>query len=386
VGTDFLVVIAIFGGFLGLLVYATRKSADAPMLPPPPPMEPESGVIPGSGDAKLNALARTLDLVRGVDEVRGEGPPRVSVEAKPHGAAELSQLVLNAKIEIRPPLGLRLRVGHRSLGALLGLSSTYVVVGERFDAQFNTGARHLDQARELLSGEIGDWILDLANMGASPRVDDDGVQLTMPGKLEEAVILDAVELAVHLAKELPKARARLQRPEIERDVLDALRPLALALGGRVDEERLLVEAEHELGIIEVDAESAGDSGWRTLFSATFARPLLCELRLTDRDPPARWALWKEADIELGDAAFDRAFVVRGEPEGEVKTAVSAEARQTLQKLSELTDGVSVDQSSVSAVVESLVLDTERAEKIVRAVLEVVRALTARTGADQGAYR
>ncbi len=379
-------IVAVFGGFIGLLVYATRKSADAPMLPPPPPMKPQSGTIPGSGDAKLDALARTLDLVRGVDEVRGEGPPRVSVEAKPHGAAELSQLVLSAEIEIRPALGLRLRVGHRSLGALLGLSSTDVIVSERFDAQFNTGARHLDQARDLLSGEIGDWILDLANMGASPRIDDEAVRLTMPGKLEEAVILDAVELAVHLAKELPKARAGLARPEIEREVLDALRPLALALEGRVDEERLLVEAEHELGIIEVDAENAGDKGWRTLFSASFARPLLCELRITDRDPPARWELWKEADIELGDAAFDRAFVVRGDPENEVKTAVSAEARQTLQKLSELTDGVSVDGGSVSAVVESLVLDTKRAETIARAVLDVVRALTVRPGADHGAYR
>lgn len=378
--------IAGFGGVLALLAYVARKSADAPMLPPPPPIKAESITIPGSGDAKLDALARELDLTRDVDAVRRAGPPKVVVEAKPHGAAEPAQLVLNAEIEIAPPLGLRLKVAPRGIGAYLGLSPTNTVVSEAFDALLDASALHLDQARDLFAGELGDWAEQLARDGVNPRIDDDSLRLSIPGRVSESRVVAAVELAVRLAKALPKARAKLPRPEIEREVLEALRPLALALEGRLDEQRLSIRSQQELATIEVDAQFSEEDGWRTQFSAFFERPLLCEVQVTDRTAHSRWELWRSPDIELGDAPFDQAFVIRGEPEDEVKSALSAAVRQALQKLSELTDAVSMDRSSLSAVVEDLVPDAARGEAIVQALLEVVAPLTARSGGDQGAYR
>jgi hypothetical protein len=375
---ELLLLAGLGAGTLSVLVWnALKKSANAPLEQLPPPERPKQVLT--AGDRVLQAVANKYHLRNEVDVVRGrvDGAELV-VAARPDGTMPTR---FEARVEFEKPLGLGLEVTPRR--RLAAVAERDAVVNGDFDARFEVTATHLDQARTLLAGAVAQH-LSLADQKAwDPRLNDEQLTFSVDARRGEDDARRAVDRIVTTARALELARSSVQRPDIERRVLDAFDVLAKARGGELSraDDTLVIDAE--VGRLELDLRSAG-SYYETHVALELARPLGVELTIRLESERSMLQRWRSPDIAIGIADFDAKFVVRGEPEDEVRSLLAEPVRSALLALADRVSWLSLDSQQVAVLVGKAIPDAEALGSLLDAVLRVATALSPPT--HRGAYR
>lgn len=315
-------------GFVVALVVAALKSGVAPMQPSPPRERPKK--ILAWGDQVLLAAAQMHGLRHSLDVAQGRVDGlRVTLEAKPHAAAERRELRFLGGAVFPRPLGLELSVER---AGALSLGGDFVPISDAFDMEFRASALHEDQAQKLLSGELGEALLYAERKGWEPRLDDEGLRVQVQGALSTETIQEGFDWLIQTARLVLETRAKLPLPELEQRVLDAFRSLAEARGGNVDQasRELVMESEH--GEVRASLEHTKGKVWRTRLVVQLSRPLPADLHLGLESERSALERWRRPDVQLGDQAFDAAFVVKGESDEAVRAVLTETARERLLAL------------------------------------------------------
>ena len=160
----------------------------------------------------------------------------------------------------------------------------------------------------------------------------------------------------------------------------------VASGATSIESNLSLQVEDEAGKLSVFVEHVRGSTWHTLFEFQLERRLARGVRLADSKASSLWNRWIGPDIRVGDDAFDAAFVVRGEPEEAVRTALTPELRKALLTLRQRIEHLTVDDGRISGRVSGVMSETRALEGAVHAMLAVGDAFVAKRRGGRSAYR
>jgi hypothetical protein len=120
----------------------------------------------------------------------------------------------------------------------------------------------------------------------------------------------------------------------------------------------------------------------TRFKFTFPRPLGCQLSLAKQasDTGVVRGLLNRVfggqDIVVGDAAFDAAFIVKGEPEALVRAALTPEARQRLLVVRARFDAMSVEDDVLTAWAPEVAVDPAGLDDLLKCTFAAADALGA----------
>jgi hypothetical protein len=335
---------------LGLAPHVLRYEA----FPPSSPLDHTPELVSARllGPAARTGVSQARTAL--VGEVRGF---RVIVHAT--SASRLGAIV--AHVGLRAPLVLGLAWGHGRLRA-----------------------HDVDHARVVLATRVGGASPeDLAlRIGATDvRVDDRSVTTAWYGQPSRAADhVELVERALALAEALERARAEAPLSSAEDHWIRAATALADAEGLAVDRARLAVSGaldgfEVRAGLASRGGDASSASTIVTAARVAFPAPLgvglsLRPQRLVD---PVR-SLFGMQDVTVGDAAFDRAFVVGTTAPDEVRRRLDAEGRAALVALREAGMDVVADDASITATGEGYV----EPGGAIRRLAIAARALTARS--------
>lgn len=195
----------------------------------------------------------------------------------------------------------------------------------------------------------------------------------------------AIERAARLAEGIVLQRDKLPPSVLERDVERAFGPVARQLGGHFDRVKLALDLGDENGVLEAWVEHVRGSEWRTRFELSLERRLVPNLRIADSRHASAWTSWHEPDLRVGDAAFDAAFIVRGERGDVARAALTPEVRAALLALRLWLDRIKLEDGRLAGRVDRVLSDSRTVERAAMAVLAVGEAfaLTRRT---RSAYR
>lgn len=359
----------------GVLWYAARSTVDAPIEPNPPRERPKR--VYTLGDKVLAATAKRHGLRHDVDFVRGRaGELRIEIVAVPDGT---NPERFEGMAYFPRSLGLELSVEQR--GSVGGRGST-TIVSDAFDHDFAVDALHADQARALLSGSVSEAFHRAMNRSFRPKLDDEALEITVSARLGAERCAEAMTWLIDTAREILAARASLPRPALEQRVLDAFELLAQDLGGRVAGDVLSLTLEE--GELSAYVDRVREKVFRTRVRLELSRPLAVNLQLGLETERSRFARFKQADIELGDARFDDTFVVFGDPEDEVKSALGEAVRSKLLLLEEKVDALTLTPTELRVSVEAAVSDRGELGELVDLMRAVAASFAPKKG--QGAYR
>jgi hypothetical protein len=368
-------ILAYIGIFGGLLWAASRKSASAPIEPNPPRSRPARAYT--EGDRVLAAVAERHGLKHHIDEVTGRvGDVRFRLAAVPTGTLPEEY---SGRGRFVRSLGLDLSVVRRR--GLGGRASDVVVSGD-FDHEYRVDARHEDQARELLGGELGEALLKGASRGFGVSLDDDALEIAVNARRGVEACTEALSWLVVTSQAVVVARAGLKRPALEQRFLDSFAELAQSYAGKIREDVLSLELES--GELTLHVDHVSGKRFQTQLSLSFARPLAVDLRLGLEAERTRFERFRRRDVQTGHARFDEIFLVLGEPEEDVVSLLGEDVRQRLLELHELVDGITVTPTELDVRVDEAVADRETLGELVAKVDAVAQALCPRRA--QGAYR
>src|SRR5688572_7224944 len=275
----------------------------------------------------LAAAAMKLDVVKEARRARGivrthpesEG---VQVRVTAVGNADSDRFVIECQIS--PPLRMGLEVVSKTVRTPW---TSYW--DPQFDESslrdaFTVSALHEDQADQVLDGWILRELVRARSSGLSPSVNDYSVSMRVSTGFQSQLLTQAIERTARLAEGLVRARVRIPPSALERALERAFEPVARRFGGRLDRLNLALRVEEEAGKLSVFVEHVRGSNWRTVFELQLDRRLAQGVQLADTKASSLWSRWLGPDIRVGDDAFDRAFVVRGEREGAVRDALTPE--------------------------------------------------------------
>lgn len=367
--------LAYLGLLGGVVWYAARGSANAPILPNPP--RERTTRVYTLGDQVLAGAAETLGIKHDVDVATGRvGELRVELAAEPDGTGPMK---FSGVARFPRPLGLELSVNPRGV---LGGRASKAIVSDDFDHVFRVDAIHADQARELLSGQAGELLMEGASRGLRVALDDDTLEVSIDATNGVERCTQALTWLGETGQAILAARARLKRPELEQKVMDAFEELAQSLGGRVDGDELRLGLEE--GELTVHVDHVSGKRFRTQLGLVFERPLPIDLRLGLESERSRLERFRKKDIQLGDRAFDDVFVVMGDAEDEVGAALGEELRRRFLDLAEAVDGLALSSTEIEVLVDRALSDRDELGSLVAALREIARALAPRRA--EGAYR
>ena len=363
------------GTAAAVLWYAMLAGTEAPLLPNPP--RERSKRVYTLGDEVLAGAAEQLGIKHAVDVASGRvGELRVELAAQPDGT---SPMTFSGIARFPRALGLELSVTRRGV---LGGRAGKAIVSDDFDHVFRVDAVHEDQARELLSGEAGELLMTGDSRGLRLSLDDDTLEVSVDAAAGVERCTQALVWLGETGQAILAERARLKRPELEQKVMDVFGELAQSLGGRVEVDELRLELEE--GELTVHVDHVSGKRFRTQFRLVFERPLPFDLHLGLESERSRIERFRKRDIQLGDPAFDAAFVVMGDPEDEVKAALGEAPRQCLLGLAQAVDGFVLSPTEIEIAVDRALSDRDELGTLVDTLRDVARALAPSKAA--GAYR
>lgn len=325
---------------------------------------------------------------------RGGVPVRVGIRSVVVGSGKNRRKIYYTYVEavLVRPLGLGLSVAPSSwlanaVGELVGASD--IQVGHpAFDAGYKIGAAVPDQARRLLTTPyVLEPLLALCSSAFRPSFGDAVIKLEARQKCLSAEVLHgAVDNAVELSRRLVSARDALGPSHLERVIGEVWRAIAEARGLSLHADRNMLSGRTEGVHVEVHAAQHGDV-YRTTFLVRFDRTLGIGLRLERQAGLSRLgALVGMQDIETGDAAFDKRFVVKGQPESAVRTALTPEVRARLVSLQAHASSLTVEDDHLRADVGWLVSEPEHLNGAIAAIAQAGAALSGVGERSVGPYR
>lgn len=236
-------------------------------------------------------------------------------------------------LALERPLGLGFTARRRSLRERWFRSKRRVEYSSgdvSLDALLYVSGDDPGQVRALFSSELRENLRRLL-----PKYDisitDEEVRVKLSDPLYDAVSLQAlIDDLISLARAVDEARRAVPTPSSLEALIEPWRAVAKRLGlefepafpamtGWLDDRRLLVAVRRE----------AGDyaAGLQLLFRPHRELGLLLRPQI---EPDGYWNVGQ--DIQVHDAAFDQAFVVKGWDPRAVAAALNSEARQALLAL------------------------------------------------------
>jgi hypothetical protein len=217
--------------------------------------------------------------------------------------------------------------------------------------------------------------------GYAPRIDDYTLKLTLRSGHDPQHLKLAIERAARLAEGLVLERAKLPQSAFEREVEAAFVPAARRLGGHFDRQNLALRVDDDLAALDAWVEHAQGARWRTRFELVLERRIAPQLKLADSRHESLWTRWTGPDVQIGDAAFDAAFILRGEREDLVRSVLTPEVKAALLALRERIEQLRIEDGRISGRVERALTDPRELEATARALFaaSVAFALTRRAG-------
>ena len=103
-------------------------------------------------------------------------------------------------------------------------------------------------------------------------------------------------------------------------------------------------------------------------------PPECTMSLTRQKDGFFSKLFRGQDIEVGDPAFDEAFVIKGEPEAFVRAALTPAARQQILGLTQAGASISLEGGKLSAWTNALITNREHLDGLMKAAFLAAEAL------------
>lgn len=256
---------------------------------------------------------------------------------------------------IEPELRMDLRVSSASSAGRFfeALGGGRPTLGDpELDRCFDVSCSELDHARRVLARGAGAALLHVRGRQEGLRIDDRTVVSRFGGwGLSFDTLRVAMEDCAHVASALIFARAR-EPASWEPEVLRGWSSLAGSLGLVFDPHR--TELRGTVRGLSATARVDVEGGAHTVVVTELAAPLGLGLSLTRQSDGFLASWFKGQDIKIGDAFFDRAFVVKGEPEEQVRRLLKgAPAQRLLTILSRARD--------VSVQADTLVVSSKRVE-------------------------
>ena len=337
----------------------------------------------------LVAAAMKLDLVKETRRARGivrTHPESEGVQLRVTGVGNADSDRFAIECLISPPLRMGLEVTSKAVRTpwTSYLDSQLDELSLR-DA-FTVSALHEDQVDQLLDGWILRELLRARSSGFSPSLNDYSVSMNVSTGFQSQLLTQAIERTARLAEGLVHARVGIPPSAVERTVERAFEPVARRFGGHLDRLNLALRMEDEAGKLSIFVEHVRGSTWQTVFELRLERTLARGVQIADTDASSLWSRFIGPDIRIGDDAFDRAFVVRGEREEAVRAALTRELRSALLALRGRVEGLAVDDGKVSGRISGVVGEARVLEEVVNAMLAVGEAFVVTRRGAHSAYR
>ncbi|MDQ3035403.1 MAG: DUF3137 domain-containing protein [Myxococcota bacterium] len=251
------------------------------------------------------------------------------------------------------------------------------------DPTYVVRAGEPDVAQALFRApEVRDALARHATAPFRAHVFDGAVMLEAKGRQFRPEILSVViDDAVDLATKIVAARAALGASEVSRAMAEGWRRFAEARGFELDVAGMRMAGRYEGLPVEVKTERRGGERW-TWITARIDPPLGMVLALARQGRLAGLArLVGVQDIQLGDAEFDRRFVVKGGPDVLVREALTPPVRRALVALDEAHAALSLEDDRLTVAIPQLITD---ADALDRSIASAVRAIAPLARGDRAA--
>jgi hypothetical protein len=117
-------------------------------------------------------------------------------------------------------------------------------------------------------------------------------------------------------------------------------------------------------------------------------PAGCSLSLTRQENGFLRSLFRGQDVIVGDQAFDAAFIIKGEPETFVRTALTPTARQQILGLTYAGASITLEDGKLATWTNELLTNGDRLDSLMKAAYSAAAALCPPQGpsAPQAPYR
>jgi hypothetical protein len=270
--------------------------------------------------------------------------------------------------EIDPPLWMGLSASLRQGGLLTDL--------------FNVNTRQVNawdpgRLQQLFAVRANDgydpW--DLLSVAVQARlevtVDDHSVRFERSGyALDPQMVGQALDGVTMIAERLKLARARLGPAQWELDAAAAWGAFATRYSMQFDRERLRVSGPLEGSKAEV--RILGGAVPRTRVRVRFPNPLGLGLYVGLGQVSGIAKFFGAQDIEVGDPAFDQAFVVRGGPESMVRQVLHAQMRAELLGFASRGARVEIQDDRLEAWLPGMLFKGQELDELLMRAMAVVR--------------
>jgi len=298
---------------------------------------------------------------------------------------------IRCELALTPALGLGLAVRPRA-GLLRVTDEPEPNLGWEFHDYYVMDAFDRRRAVDLLKGEPSRELTALTRFGRVELTDTvlllrirviDSNHVEKRGATE---IAGLVRRAHALASSLRARRAMLRPCETEQYHLRVLQRAAVELGGRVDSAARRLCAERPSGTLRVWIERVSGAQWSTHLTLELARPAAAAFRLTDEAERSTWDRWTDPDIQLEDAEFDRAFVVRSDEPAATRQCLVPTARAALLDLRKRVRHLIVDDTHIAVSVDEALRDVVVIATLTSALERAAAALSSPDRPRASAYR
>ncbi len=280
------------------------------------------------------SVARNMGLevdTRGVSLQGHAGQRRLWVGEVMVGHGPNRRTAIWGVVDLRRPLGLGLQVRRRGLSERVFRRnrSPGIELGQPIDRRVEVLGDHPAQVRALLGDpDVRRALTALMDVHPDVVVTDGSVRVHLDRPLRtERALTDLVRGMIALAEALEASRRHVQPPERLRSLVEPwgalaerkgleLEPWLPALSGRLDGRDVVV------------AISRDQQAYKAEIRLWFREHKPLGFRLQPQvEPDGYWSVGQ--DIQLGDEAFDRRFVVKGWDPGKIRDLLDPEARSAL---------------------------------------------------------
>lgn len=328
-----------------------------------------------------------LTVTRGRAEGLFQGR-RVSVEIKYYGQNG-EWLFVHGHLD--PPLDLGLSTANRKLGRLIEVEG--VTGNPEIDAEIDVDGDDHARVRALFRGPLEEVVLRLYRSALELQIHDDGVLITQHTGFEVADatwLSRALQGVAEVMSALEEARRSLPVAAELVQHQAAAAAIARAHGLAQSTSPLLISGPIDGRPFHLGARRVGARKYRLFARSGLETPLgvgLAVRRQTLLDDVR--TLLGGQDIIVGDEAFDRRFLIRGERADRVPVLLDRRTRGHLLSLDERFGAVAVDDHGIT--VDPIPLDFQLDEMVilVELVTEAAGYLAENLihgGSEAGPYR
>lgn len=343
--------------------------------------EEDWGEVPGAFGMQLEGPRIVGSWSRGRVRLVGTHTYRVTRHRKREGGPsdERYDYFTRLSAACDPPLVLGLRITprgavERAAGDLFGSEPDIAVGHVALDRALEIRGREREHVAALL-GEVASWrLLELLLAQPTFAVSDGGVDVELPGWVRDpARIRAALEAAGSLAEHLLDRRRELP-PSWEPSLQRAWGEIAAAWGIGFDAPRLRMQGAVRGRQVAIETVAEGERLF-TRVRIALAAAAGVKLGLSRQDGDGFFKrLFRGQDIATGDAAFDAAFVVRGEPEEAVRARLTPAARAQLLRLLAGDAGMEVKDGALLVSAPAPMLAAEALDALLKLAFSAAEAL------------